>query len=235
MFASPPPTCTNSSQAINRKLCILTFLGLMRRGWNFDQMTQVYWSMPDLWLNAYETEIEAGACTSLDWKAENAVAVTLDGEPVANEGQIRVCPAETRSYLLSADIGCTSEQRTVTVRVRYPVPQVEYAIWGFDGVDIDESEIQIYVSYSYETNNTEPIYISARVLGYGQILDYFYIDPVKIYPGSDQVNMSLIYGYNDPPDVILSDQIEIYMFWGTEELHSERFDYQKRWKSFIVK
>ena len=62
--------------------------------WDIEQMTQVYWTLPDLWLNAKMTEIEAGACTSLEWKAGNAKVVTLDSEAVEHEGSKTICPRD---------------------------------------------------------------------------------------------------------------------------------------------
>jgi murein DD-endopeptidase MepM/ murein hydrolase activator NlpD len=61
---------------------------------------------------AASDEIHRGECTVLQWDVQNAHSVELDGNAVASEDAVRVCPTNTRAYTLRA----MSHQGSVTER-----------------------------------------------------------------------------------------------------------------------
>ena len=141
---------------------------------------------------------------------------------------------ETHSYVLDANIGCRNVQRTVTVRVSSPVSKPEDTIGDFQLLQENDSQIQFSVAYNYNSSDLDPIYIGARAVGYGQILDHFAYTPFEIHPGSGKATITLGYGYLDPPEIMTSDEIEVYMYWSAQEYHKVRFYFPKTWKSRIV-
>ena len=42
--------------------------------------------------------LQAGECTMLHWSAQGGQSVEINGQPVANSGEMQVCPATTTIY-----------------------------------------------------------------------------------------------------------------------------------------
>ncbi len=66
---------------------------------------------------ADRTSLQPGECALLRWEAEDGFGVTLDTQPVDKNGQMEVCPPETRTYTLAVDVGTQMETRTVEIIV----------------------------------------------------------------------------------------------------------------------
>jgi hypothetical protein len=78
---------------------------------------------PTVVLLAGDLKLDAGACTSLEWRTENVLRAYLDGQGVDPSGEREVCPEETRDYTLSATASDGSElTRTVTIEVTAATP-----------------------------------------------------------------------------------------------------------------
>jgi hypothetical protein len=70
----------------------------------------------DFWADA--EQVEAGSCTALRWRVENAQAVFLDGDGVSLEGALEICPCDDAVYTLSVTgLDNEQEERQLTVRV----------------------------------------------------------------------------------------------------------------------
>jgi hypothetical protein len=72
---------------------------------------------PYIIFSADRTSLVEGDCTTLRWRAENALSATLNGASVALTGTQSVCPTLTTTYLLQvvADAGPVTEEVTVSV------------------------------------------------------------------------------------------------------------------------
>ncbi len=90
---------------------------------------------PVLELTADATSLAAGSCTFLRWRVSNVQpqSIDLDGQPVASEGSLQVCPCQTTTYNLivlaedkyvqSVTINVTGSCATSTPQpTRTPVP-----------------------------------------------------------------------------------------------------------------
>jgi hypothetical protein len=67
------------------------------------------------WADSYS--VTPGGCTVLHWKVQNITAVYLDGAPVTGEESRRVCPAESKTYVLRVVSPTGSQERRVTILV----------------------------------------------------------------------------------------------------------------------
>jgi photosystem II stability/assembly factor-like uncharacterized protein len=66
---------------------------------------------------ADRTTLQPGECTMLRWDAPDAFAVMLDGQELPKGGEMEVCPAETSTYTLEADLGDQMARREVEITV----------------------------------------------------------------------------------------------------------------------
>lgn len=63
-------------------------------------------------------QVQAGSCTALRWRVENARAAFLDGDEVSLEGALEICPCDDAVYTLSVTgFDNEQEERRLTVRV----------------------------------------------------------------------------------------------------------------------
>jgi hypothetical protein len=70
---------------------------------------------------ADETTIAGGNCTRLRWEVQNVREVYLDGEGVVGQGNRKVCPGATTTYVLRVvHLDRTVTQHAVTVQVTAP-------------------------------------------------------------------------------------------------------------------
>ncbi len=68
---------------------------------------------------AQRSRIDEGKCTRLSWRVEGAMAVRLDGEPVASASRDEVCPKKDTTYRLTVylpDGNQVTRELTITVR-----------------------------------------------------------------------------------------------------------------------
>lgn len=61
-----------------------------------------------------------GECTDLHWEVRYATAVSLDGQPVADQGTRRVCPAGTTTYRFRIDSPSGALDRDLMITVASP-------------------------------------------------------------------------------------------------------------------
>lgn len=88
------------------------------------ETTVQYWADP--------AEIDAGACSTLRWKVENAQEVVLGNTPVDAEGSYEVCLCESTSYRLTV----TDLEGVMT---EYPVLIEVEGVCATDTPEIDET------------------------------------------------------------------------------------------------
>lgn len=68
--------------------------------------------------SADKQSLQPGECAMLTWEVEGGFGVTLDSQAVDKVGQMEVCPAETRAYILAVDVGTHVEQREIIIEVK---------------------------------------------------------------------------------------------------------------------
>ncbi len=74
--------------------------------------------VPVISFTAERTTLNAGECTGLNWKVENAIAVHLGGIAVNKQASQQVCPAATQTYKLRVfDLNGGETERTLTLQV----------------------------------------------------------------------------------------------------------------------
>jgi hypothetical protein len=109
---------------------------------------------PYVTFSADSPSVVQGECTTLRWRAGNAVSASLDGVSVALEGTEQVCPSATTTYRLHVIALAGPVDQAVTVNVSAPADTTPPTITG-----LSASTDEIYEP------NCEPntVAISARV------------------------------------------------------------------------
>lgn len=72
--------------------------------------------------SADSTDLQAGQCTTLHIRVQNASAVFLNGEGIAGETDRSVCPTQTTTYNLHVEAPSGNDDRSITVNVSAPPP-----------------------------------------------------------------------------------------------------------------
>lgn len=65
-------------------------------------VTVVPWPAPTASLSVTDNNIERGECVTLAWATSNVQIAMINGKTVDNNGSMRVCPATTTNYVLTA-------------------------------------------------------------------------------------------------------------------------------------
>ena len=70
-------------------------------------------------------EINEGECTILRWEVIGGYEVAFDGEVLPLDGEMEVCPPETRIYVFGADMGSHVDERVIEIIVLPVEGQIE--------------------------------------------------------------------------------------------------------------
>jgi hypothetical protein len=77
-------------------------------------------------------QLTLGQCTTLHWTVENAVDVTLNGDPVDPQGYDYECPQTTTTYVLLAWNAAEQVQEEITISVQTAVsPNFDLQAWCY--------------------------------------------------------------------------------------------------------
>ncbi|MFN8487765.1 MAG: NBR1-Ig-like domain-containing protein [Caldilineaceae bacterium] len=123
-------------------------------------------SAPVISFNAERTTLNAGECTNLSWKVENAVAVHLGGIAVNRQASQQVCPAATQAYTLRVfDLNGGETERTLTLQVNpAAVAQIDFRA---DRTSLNSGEC---TSLHWDVEHVREIYLDGHgVTGHGSL------------------------------------------------------------------
>jgi hypothetical protein len=103
--------------------------------------TDTPWPAAQASLQADDTSLVQGECTTLRWDVEYATAVFLNGGGVPGHGTQQVCPDSTTTYDLHVEAPGGNVDRSVTINVSAPPdttpPPVPSPAVPADGLEID--------------------------------------------------------------------------------------------------
>jgi tetratricopeptide (TPR) repeat protein len=103
-------------------------------------------------------------------------------------------------------------------------------IRSFRVTNVSDKESLISVDYTYRSDHGNAVFLGAYALQGGQRLPWFGFAPASAQPGEGRADIRLTFGFNDPPDSVSTDQIEIDLYvGGGSTFYSEVFDYEQTW------